>query len=125
MLKAPCKNCPFLKSGDAPVRLTRGRVREVWGTTTWNGGSFPCHKTIKSVDSEDDEEQFDMKKAQQCLGSTLSGIKSGEGPSQLARIMLRLSSLTHEEIEKMLPLVFGSEKEMLATALDRGRKGRG
>lgn len=111
MLKKPCQNCPFLKEGPA-VRLHPARVKEVWRSTMHDGPSFSCHKTVDHDNPRSSSES-------ECVGAMMSGIKSGKGPNQLARICLRLGRFTEEQVNAILPTVFASEKEMLKTAIRR------
>jgi hypothetical protein len=54
-LYTPCADCPFRKKGG--IRLTRARVVEVAACVENPGGEFPCHKTVKHND-EDDEGSY-------------------------------------------------------------------
>lgn len=133
-LKKPCKSCPF-RRGEGAVRLTEGRIDEVWETATHSGGTFQCHNTIDYNESKFEHEGDDdvgvdrcpsadvVSKGtpQHCIGAVIAGLNSGEGPNQLARIMGRLGAIDIEAIEKASDEVFSSKEEMLETALWRDR----
>ena len=109
-LRHPCDNCPFLKVGG--IRLRKGRVREIARYfTDVQGGTFPCHKTVKG----DDDEDRPMRRGEQmCMGGILFADKQGR-----ANQMVRIGERTGFDIRKVSgrELVFDSIAQMLKTAL--------
>lgn len=123
-LKKPCKGCPFRK-GEGAVRLTEGRVHEVWRSATHNGPMFQCHNTVDYDSSDFDDEELGVVskgEAQHCLGAVIAGVNSGDGPNQYARVCAQLKLLDVAAVEACADEVFSSEEEMLATAIRRTRK---
>jgi hypothetical protein len=113
-LKAPCADCPFLKAGG--IRLTPPRARQVarYFTDT-QGGTFPCHKTVKATD--DDDEARPMRRGEQlCMGGILFADRLGR-----ANQMVRIGERTGFDITKVAgrDLVFDSLAQMLKTAVGR------
>lgn len=82
-LKAPCDNCPFRKDGG--IRLTEGRVKEIAREfTDTQGGTFPCHKTVRYDDDDADARRPMRRGEQMCMGGILFADK--QGTNQMVRI---------------------------------------
>ena len=115
-LRQVCSNCPFLKSGG--IRLMAGRVREIARCfTDVQGGTFPCHKTVKNDDDDDDSGGRPMRRGEQiCVGGILFADKQGR-----ANQMVRIGERTGFDIRKVSGkgLVFDSLAQMLKTAWKR------
>lgn len=122
---APCDNCPFLKEGG--IRLTRARVEELVANLAnySSGGSFPCHKTTVSQEDDDgDSDRVDGPKAAFCGGALIFSHKQGWANAMI-RIAGRLGLYDPEKHpEAAQRLVFDSEREMLATAVDQPKKSK-
>lgn len=111
-LKKPCKDCPFSRFEGA-VRLTRGRVREVWRSVE-GGPSFQCHKT---VERDDEDEVLKTPRDQHCAGAIIAGLKTGHQGSQLAQVAFRLRILSERDYEPHFEHVVDDIDEMLARAI--------
>jgi hypothetical protein len=127
-LKKPCSNCPFLRT-DGAIRLRAGRVRDIHNVVTASqGGSFPCHKTVRDEDrddtddeDEDDEGGFDAPEPhwQWCAGALIYALKL-EQPNQLMRIASRLGLLDADPLlaSEAANDVFDSREEWLRSTVD-------
>jgi hypothetical protein len=85
-MKKPCECCPFRRG--TPMRLTKGRVREVvGGMLNPGGGEFPCHRTIEH--HEDGEGFSEKKNCKHCAGALIFAEKNGTA-TQMMRICERI-----------------------------------
>lgn len=92
----PCAKCPFRR--DVPIYL-RAERREEIARHIADGGTFPCHATVRWEEGEDAEEIPDESGSMICAGAIKSAALSG-GSIQLARIGERLGSIDTEKIEQ-------------------------
>lgn len=97
-MKKPCANCPFLKEGGVPLRL--GRIEEIHDVVAGErGGVFPCHKSVKVREEEEDSDderdgKFNALKhpeSSHCAGAIIYSLKL-ETPNQMTRIGMRLGA---------------------------------
>jgi hypothetical protein len=85
-MKKPCECCPFRRG--TPMRLTKGRVREVvGGMLNPGGGEFPCHRTIEH--HEDGEGYSEKKNCKHCAGALIFAEKNGTA-TQMMRVCERI-----------------------------------
>lgn len=93
-LKRPCVNCPFRKGQGELFQLHPKRLTEIF-----EGGAFPCHKTVDyDEDEETGEEMHSMEQAQQCAG--LMALLWREGrPSQIMRVGMRIDDLEPDDLD--------------------------
>lgn len=119
-LKKPCANCPLLRSKKR-VSLRAGRIREIHNHLVGpQGGSFPCHKTVKQEDrgDEDDDTSYTpTPNEQHCAGGLIYALAQ-DNPNQLTRVAMRLRLFDPDELLKQKKKVFGSLHEWLETAVD-------
>lgn len=123
-LKKPCDSCPFLRT-DGAVRLRAGRIRDIHNVVTGSqGGSFPCHKTVKDEDREEDECGDEIWSGprphwQWCAGALIYALKQ-ERPNQLMRVALRVGLLDPDELlaSDAADDVFDNRAEWLVSADD-------
>jgi hypothetical protein len=115
----PCNDCPFLTGeheGDAPIRLTAGRVREIHKAMAESQGStFACHKTTTH---DDDDEHVSTPREQHCAGALLYMMHVNPAWTQMARIASRLGCWNPDKMTGG-ERVFTSLRAWLATAWDR------
>lgn len=104
-LKRPCAQCPYTR-GDTAVRLPESRTASLISYALEEPGStFPCHKTVRN---EDVEEQF-------CAGLLLFAEKQ-----QVETHMLRMAKvmrLYNPEDMSGHENVFDSAEEMMEKSL--------
>jgi hypothetical protein len=82
-----------------------------------NGGEFPCHKTLKAVDDDQDgEEHVVTEKSRHCAGALIFAEKNGTA-TQMMRISERLRLYDPSKLEGQDD-VFDDMDEMLASAVD-------
>lgn len=121
----PCPECPFRRGGEGmtPVRLTRGRVREIAGLMlNPQGGEFPCHKTTGILNGE----RCATRDSIHCAGALIFAEKNSNH-TQMMRVAGRLGLYDPGKLEGH-DEVFDDMEEMLASALDarmpraRGRR---
>lgn len=77
-MRSPCEGCPFVRTSG--FTFAPGRVREFESTV---GGGFPCHKTTKLLDG-DEEDGYDVQHRDQsnevhCAGSLIMQWKEYAG----------------------------------------------
>lgn len=117
-LNKPCENCPFLKDESKAIELSNGRregiiAELVSGETT----GFSCHKTAyhpktggEWVEDENGEETYKQSgREQQCAGA-LAVLEKINRPTQLMRIMERMSLYDREKYIKMADEVIDYEE---------------
>lgn len=93
-LHRPCSGCPFLKEGGVKF-LGSDRAAEIASlfTTTGEGGTFPCHKTIdydKPSGDEDESWGAHVEGTQHCAGALLFMEKVNPRGNNIIRIAERL-----------------------------------
>jgi hypothetical protein len=118
-MTAPCESCPFRREGG--IRLTAGRIREIGGMMLDSqGGTFHCHKTTEHDD--DNDEYIPTGNEIECAGALIFAEKNGN-QTQMMRIAGRLGLYNPDSMQDK-DSVFDTLAEMLATAVDRRRRGR-
>lgn len=117
-LKRACPDCPFRKDGG--IRLTRGRTIEVAGYfITGQGGTFPCHRTVKDDDEDDDQPRPISPDWQLCAGGMIFADKVGRS-SAMMQLGIRLGLMKLDQLEDRDGIV-DSLKELLALSWDRNQ----
>jgi hypothetical protein len=107
-LHTPCSNCPFLKEGG--IKLRYERIEEISQMMlSSQGGDFPCHKTTKYSEAQDD--RVATRKSLHCAGALIYAEKQGTA-TQLMRISERLGMYDHTKLEGH-DLVWDCEEDWL------------
>lgn len=110
-----CADCPWRREGG--IRLTAGRYEEIATTE----GQFSCHKTVHWSDDEDEDGEpieKDQGRQRPCAGWLVFLMKeTAPLPGQMARVLMRLGTLTEEQFEAWKGLVFDSLREAQQEAI--------
>ena len=102
-LKRPCDNCPFRREGGIP--LHPARIHDIADMMLdWQGGTFPCHKTVDHDDRNTTTEKH-------CAGALIFADKNGNA-TQMMRIAGRLRMFNPDELEDV-DAVWATKEEWL------------
>ncbi|AZS07948.1 hypothetical protein PBI_GRAY_96 [Gordonia phage Gray] len=83
-LKKPCADCPFVKSVNFPLGITR---RHEIADSLGRGETFPCHKTVTY---DDDGYARHTGGESRCFGAASVLHKGGDAPMQAEQVAVRL-----------------------------------
>lgn len=108
-LRTPCKDCPF--RNDIKPYLRPERYQQILESP----GLFPCHKTVKHGETDDEDEEYSPTSEGQkvCAGFLILLEKSGV-PNQMMRICERIGDYNYNKLNMEAP-VYDSVDELYET----------